>query len=151
MFLKAGDSISGKEGSLIATIDGKVVEVAEVKSITAKITKNKSEFKAMGYRGTQYKATGWSGTGNMTIHYASSRWSKMMIDYAKNGKDVYFTLLMTNEDPNSSLGAQRIKLIDCNLDEAEIGKLDVDAEFLDASSNFTFSDVDILDEFKEIQ
>ena len=81
-YMKAEDAISGKEGALYATINGNVSQVAECKSITAKITKNKTEFKALGYRGTQHKATGWSGTGTLVIHYATSKFAKMMIDYA---------------------------------------------------------------------
>ena len=149
-YMKASDAISGKEGTLHATIDGKVIPVAECKSITAKITKNKTEFKALGYRGTQHKATGWSGSGTLTIHYASSRWAKMMIDYAKKGIDTYFKLQIINEDPTSSIGKQTVTLIDVNFDEAEIAKIDTDAEFLDETMNFTFSDVEMPDEFEEL-
>ena len=149
-YMKASDATSGKEGSLYATIDGKVIQVAECKSINAKITKNKTEFKALGYRGTQHKATGWSGSGTLTIHYASSRWAKMMIDYAKKGIDTYFKLQIINEDPTSSIGKQTVTLIDVNFDEAEIAKIDTDAEFLDETMNFTFSDVEMPDEFKEL-
>ena len=149
-YMKASDAISGKEGSLYATIDGKVIQVAECKSINAKITKNKTEFKALGYRGTQHKATGWSGSGTLTIHYASSRWAKMMIDYAKKGIDTYFKLQIINEDPTSSIGKQTVTLIDVNFDEDEIAKIDTDAEFLDETMNFTFSDVEMPDEFKEL-
>lgn len=151
MYMKAGDAISGKEGALYATINGKVIQVAECKSVSAKITKNKSEFKALGYRGTQQKATGWSGTGTLVIHYASSRWSKLIIDYAKKGIDTYFKLQIENEDPTSSIGKQTVTLIDVNLDEAEVAKLDVDSEFLDQSMNFTFSDIEMPEEFKELQ
>lgn len=150
MFMKAKDAISGKEGSVIAVIDGKVVEVAELKNLTATITKNKVEFKALGNRGTQHKATGWSGSGSATLYYANSAWAKMMVDYAKSGVDTYFSILVTNEDPTSSIGLQRVKLIDCNIDEIDVAKIDVDADFLDQSVNFTFSDVDILDEFKPL-
>lgn len=149
-YMKASDAISGKEGALYATIDGNVRQVAECKNISAKITKNKSEFKALGYRGTQHKATGWTGTGTMVIHYASSQWAKMMIDYAKNGTDTYFKLQLINEDPTSSIGRQTVTLIDVNLDESEIAKLDTESEFLDQSMNFTFSDVEMSDEFKEL-
>lgn len=148
--MKAGDAISGKEGSLYSTIDGNVKQVAECKNITAKITKNKVEFKALGYRGTQHKATGWSGTGTLVIHYASSQWAKMMINYAKTGKDKYFNLQMINSDPTSSLGTQKVNLIDVNFNEAEIAKIDVEADFLDESMNFTFSDVELVEEFEDI-
>lgn len=148
--MKAGDAISGKEGKLYATIDGKVEQVAECKNITAKITKLKSEFKALGHRGTQHKANGWSGTGTLTIHYASSKWAKMMINYAKDGVDTYFKLQVINDDPTSSIGKQEVVLDNVNLDEAEIAKLDTDADFLDETMNFTFSEVDMIEEFKNI-
>lgn len=149
-YMKAGDAISGKEGELYATIDGNVTQVAECKNISAKITKKKSEFKALGYRGTQHKATGWSGTGTLVVHYVTSKWAKMMINYAKTGKDTYFKLKIINSDPTSSIGSQNVTLIDVNLDEAEIAKLDTEAEFLDESMNFTFSDVDLEKEFTDI-
>lgn len=149
-YMKAEDAISGKEGALYATIDGETVQVAECKNISAKITKNKSDFKALGYRGTQHKATGWNGTGTLVIHYATSKFVKMMIEYAKTGKDQYFTLQVINEDPTSGIGRQTVNLYEVNLDESEVAKLDTDAEFLDQSMNFTFSDIDMLDEFKDL-
>lgn len=150
-YMKSSDAISGKEGALYATIDGEVIQVAECKNISAKITKNKSEFKALGYRGTQHKATGWSGTGTLVIHYATSRFIKMMVDYVKTGEDQYFKLQIVNKDPTSSLGTQTINLYDVNLDESEIAKLDTDADFLDQSMNFTFSDVELTSEFSEVE
>ena len=73
-----------------------------------------------------------------------------MIDYAKSGMDTYFKLVLTNEDPTSSIGRQQVTLIDCNMDESEIAKLDTEAEFLDESANFTFSDVELNEEFGDL-
>ena len=73
-----------------------------------------------------------------------------LIDYAKKGIDTYFKLQIINEDPTSSIGKQTVTLIDVNFDEAEIAKIDTDAEFLDETMNFTFSDVEMPDEFKEL-
>lgn len=146
-YMKAKDAISGTEGTLYATIDGEVIPIAECKSFSAKITKNKSEFKALGYRGVQHKATGWSGSGEMTLYFASSLFAKMMINYAKTGKDEYFKLQSTNEDPTSSIGRQTVTIMEVNLNEADISKLDTSAEYLDQSVGFTFSDVDMPEEF----
>ena len=146
-YLKAQDTISGKEGTLYATIDGNIVAVAELTNINAKITKNKKEIKVLGHRGTQYKATGWTGTGQMTIHYVTSMWSKMMLKYVDEGKDTYFKLQCTNEDPTSSAGKQTVTLLDVNLDEDEIIKLDTEADTLDKQMNFTFSDVTMTEAF----
>ena len=68
----------------------------------------------------------------------------------ESGKDTYFTLVLTNEDPTSSIGRQQVTLIDCNMDESEIAKLDTEAEFLDESANFTFSDVILNEGFKAL-
>lgn len=147
-FLLAQDSISGKEGMIWATINGKVKELAEVRNFTATFDKTKAEFRSLGQRGTQYKATGWSGTGTMTVYYVSSDFIKMLVDYAKTGKDAYFNLTVKNDDPNSSVGAQKVTLGMVNIDGGDILKIDVDAEFLDTSFNFTFSEIDILEKFK---
>lgn len=146
-YLLANDAISGKEGTVWATINGEVIELAEVKSFTAKIDKTKKEFKALGKRGTQSKATGWTGTGTVNFYYVTSRFTKMLIDYAKTGVDQYFNMTVKNEDPSSSIGMQKIALGQCNIDGGDIAKLDVEADFLENSFNFTFSDVDLLNEF----
>ena len=147
-FLLAKDAISGKEGMIWATIDGKVKELAEVRNFTATFDKTKAEFHSLGQRGTQHKATGWSGTGTLDLYYVSTDFIKMLVDYAKTGKDQYFNLTVKNEDPNSSVGAQKVTLGMVNIDGGDILKLNVDADFLDTSFNFTYSEIDILEKFK---
>ena len=145
--LQAEDAINGREGVATAEIKGQVVEIMELANITATVEKTKTEFKAMGQRNTQNKTTGWSGTGSANVRYVSSRWAKMIQDYVKTGKDTYFTIVVTNEDPSSATGRQVIQLLGCNLDSLDIAKLDVDAEILDQDVNFTFNDFNILEEF----
>ena len=147
-FLLAKDAISGKEGMIWATIDGKVKELAEVRSFTATFDKTKVEFRSLGQRGTQHKATGWNGTGTLDLYYVTTDFIKMLVDYAKTGKDQYFNLTVMNDDPNSSIGAQKVTLGQVNIDGGDILKLDVDADFLDTSFNFTYSEIDILEKFK---
>ena len=74
----------------------------------------------------------------------------MIIDYIKTGKDVYFDIIIKNEDPSSATGKQVIKVSKCNLDGTDIAKLDIDADFLDQPINFTFSDVDLITEFNAL-
>ncbi len=147
-YIKAKDAISGKEGILIANIAGYNHIVAECKSINAKMTKNKAEFRSLGHRAKQYKATGWEGSGTMTVHYVTSYWSILMTSYATLGIDAYFTLILTNEDPESDTGKQTVVLTDCNIDDIDIAKLDVDADILDQEINFTYSQALITDMFK---
>lgn len=147
-FLLAKDAISGKEGALWVTVNDEVRECAEVRNITVTMDKNKAEFRALGERGTQHKATGYSGTGSLTVYAVTSFWNKLLIDYANTGVDVYFNLVFKNEDPNSAIGAQRIQVNNVNLDGGDIAKLDVDADFLDQSFNFTWTGIKLLKEFE---
>ena len=68
----------------------------------------------------------------------------------KNGKDTYFELLVTNEDPTSETGKQTVLLKGVNIDSMLITKLDVEKEALDETLKFTFNDADLLEAFEEL-
>lgn len=147
-FLRAGDTISGQEGRAFATINGQVEEMFYVKTLEATVEKNKTDVKTLGKRGTQHKANGWTGTGSMTIYYVTSRFRQLMLDYIKTGKDTYFDITIVNEDEGSSIGKQTVVLRDVNLDSVIMAKVDTESEVLDEDTDFTFEDVDVLDQFK---
>ncbi|MCY9540918.1 phage tail tube protein [Paenibacillus alvei] len=147
-FLRAKDTISGQEGRAYATINGRIEEMFYVKSLEAKVEKEKTELKTLGRRGTQHKATGWSGSGSMTIYYMTSMFRQMMLDYMNHGKDTYFDIQIINEDPTSSVGKQTIVLQGVNLDSMVIASLDTDAEALEEDIDFTFEGVIMQDQFK---
>lgn len=146
-FLRAIDTISGQEGRAYATINGQVEEMFYIKTIEAKVDKNKAEVKTLGKRGTQHKSIGWTGTGSMTIYYVTTLFRQLMLDYIKSGVDTYFDITVVNEDPNSSIGQQTIILRNVNLDNSVIVKLDTESESLEEEADFTFEDIDILDSF----
>lgn len=145
--LQAEDAVNGREGVATAEINGQIVELMELANITITVEKNKTEFKAMGTRNTQNKTTGWKGTGTANVRYVSSRWAELMQDYVKTGKDTYFTIVVTNEDPGSATGKQVIQVLGCNLDSVDVAKLDIDTEILDQDVNFTFNDFNVLQSF----
>lgn len=147
LFLKSGDTINGKEGIARAIIDGRIIDLFYLKDIEAVAEKKKKEINVLNKSGTQHKANGWNGTGSCTLYYITSEFRKLMIEYIKTGKDVYFDLLIGNNDKTSSVGKQTIMLYDCNLDNMVLAKLDVEEETLEEEFDFTFSDVDLLDEF----
>lgn len=146
-FLQARDTISGQEARAYATINGQVEEMFYAKKIEAKVKKTKKAVKTLNKRGSQNKATGWEGTGTLTIYYVTSLFRKLMLEYMKTGKDTYFDLQIVNEDPTSSIGKQTTVIKGVNLDEVTFAAFDVDAEVLEEDVTFTFDDADILDEF----
>lgn len=121
-----------------------------VKTLEAKIEKQKAEVKVLGSRSVQHKAAGWTGTGSMTIYYMTPLFRNMMLEYVKNGKDTNFIIQITNEDPMSSIGTQTVCLKNVNLNSVVMAKLDTESDVLEEEVEFTFDDVDILNNFNSI-
>ena len=142
--------VNGAMGRCIATIDGNVEELFYVKNIEVSVEKEKGEIKVLGQTGTKHKANGWSGSGSMTIYYCTSKFRAMMMRYIKEGVDTYFDILIENEDPSTKIGKQTAIVKGVNLDSIVMAKLDIDSTELDEDIDFTFNDIDLLNEFGEV-
>ncbi|GKH49056.1 phage portal protein [Eubacteriales bacterium] len=149
--LASVDAISGKEGRAYAKIDGNNEELFMAKSVKATVEKAKSEIKSIGRRMTGHKTTGMSGSGSMTLYYVTPLFRSMLKQYKETGKDIYFDLVIENDDPSSAAGKQNVLLIGCNLDSVILAKLDGDSDDpLEEDCDFTFEDFDILTAFTKI-
>ncbi|MBX4145968.1 phage tail tube protein [Paenibacillus lautus] len=148
-FLKAQDTISGQEGRAYLTHNNRNYEMFYIKTLEASVEKNKSEVRTLGRRGVQHKSTGWTGSGTMTIYYVTSFFRQIMYDYIKSGRDAYFDVTVTNEDPSSTIGAQTVTLKGVNLDSVVMASLDTESEALEEEVSFTFDDVDMGQSFQE--
>lgn len=148
-FLKAGDIISGREGTAFMTIDGRNVPMFWLKNIEAMVELIKTEVPVLGKRMNQQKVAGANGTGTMVIHKVTSEFAKIGIDYLKVGTIPEVTIKVTNDDPNSSIGRQSTLISGVIFDSVPIAKLDIESETLDEEVSFTFSDADLLDQFSE--
>ena len=150
-YMNANDIINGREGKVVATIDGKVFDMFYIKTFEANIELTKTQVKVLGNNNTQDKVIGWAGSGSMTLYYVTSTFRKMAIDFVKKGKlPTNFTIVVTNEDPQSTIGKQTISIKNVILDKINLAKIEVDSEDpLEEEMDFTFSDADILDQFGE--
>ena len=148
--LNAPDTISGKEGRAYAKINGNNEELFFAKTIEGTVEKAKSEITAIGKRMTGHKTTGGSGSGSMTIYYLTPLFRDMIKQWKETGVDVYFDMVVENDDKESSAGKQSALLIGCNLDSVILAKLDGDSDdALDEDVDFTFEDFDILTPFTQ--
>lgn len=148
--LNAPDTISGKEGRAYAKIDGNNEDLFFAKTIESTVEKSKSEVKAIGKRMTGHKTTSGNGTGSMTLYYMTPLFRQMIKQWKETGQDIYFDMVIENDDQESSAGKQSVLLIDCNLDSVVLGKLDGDSDDpLDEDVDFTFEDFDILTPFTQ--
>ena len=149
--LNAPDTISGKEGRAYAKVNGNNEELFFAKTIEGSVEKAKSEVKAIGKRMTGHKTTGGNGTGSMTLYYLTPLFRSMIKQWKETGVDIYFDMVIENDDAESAAGKQSTLLIGCNLDSVVLAKLDADSDDpLDEDVDFTFEDFDILTPFTAI-
>lgn len=149
--INAQDTISGKEGRAYAKINGNNEEMFFAKTIEATVEKAKAEVKAIGKRMTGHKTTGLNGTGSMTVYYVSPLFRSLLKEYKDTGRDVYFDLVVENNDPASAAGKQTTLLMGVNLDSTLLTKLDGDSDDpLEEDVDFTFEDYDILQAFNKL-
>ena len=144
---REANSINGRLCKCFATIDGKVEELFFAQQFNADIEKTKEEKAAMGDLWMHHKASGFSGSGSMTIRYVTPVFRAMLKRYEVTKEDEYFNLTVVNNDPGSKAGIQSVLLLDCNIDGSVAGKFDVDSGVLDEEINFTFEGVDYLSTF----
>lgn len=145
--MSAKDTVSASLAECFITIKDKRYNFMQMINLEANFEKNKSEVPILGKTGKGNKSTGWKGTGSATMHYNQSLFREMMLEYKSTGKDVYFDIQCTNEDPTSAVGRQTLILKDCNIDGGILAKFDADAEYLDEDVDFTFEDFEMPEKF----
>lgn len=147
-FMNEMDAISGKHAKAFVTINGQVEELFYARSLEATIEKNKSDVPVLGKTNVGQKPVGWTGSGTMNIYYVTSLFRRLMLNYIKTGRDFYFDITVSNEDPTSAAGRQTVVLKNCNLDSVVAASFDATSdEALNEDVSFTFDDYDILEQF----
>lgn len=145
--MHAKDSVSGSLAECFITIEGNRYNFMQAINLEASVEKTKTEVPILGKTGKGNKTTGWKGSGSATFHFNTSIFRKLLYRYKNTGKDVYFDIQVTNEDPTSSVGRQTVILKDCNIDNGILTKFDAKADYLDEDMDFTFEDFELPEEF----
>jgi len=149
--MNAKDAISASLAQCFVTINDRRYNFMQAINLEASIEKNKVEVPILGKTGKGNKASGWSGSGSATFHYNTSIFRELLLEYMQTGKDIYFDIQVTNEDPTSTVGRQTIILKDCNLDGGILAKFDADGEYLDEELDFTFENAEMPEKFKTLE
>lgn len=147
----AKDAMSASMAECYLHIGEHRYNFAQAIKIEAKFKKNKVKVPILGRTGKGNKAIDWEGTGSCTLHYNTSILRKVMLEFAKTGKDMYFDMQIINDDPNSAAGRQEIMLLDCNVDSGVIAKFDTSSgSYLDEDAEFTFESFSMPQEFLDL-
>lgn len=146
--MQAKDSISAKLAECFVTVGNNRYNLFNMINVEIKFEKGKTEVAILGQTGKGNKAGGWKGTGSGTLHYNTSIFRKMALDYKNTGQDVYFDMQITNEDKTSAAGRQTVIAKGCNLDSMILAKFDASSDDpLEEDIDFTFEDFEMPEEF----
>jgi len=149
-FNGAPDTISGREGRIVYKEDGQTPRVLSyAQNITATFEKQVQDVNILGQRATQHKATGWSGSGTMSLYKVTTLFRRMVATYINTGKDLYFDLQVENNDPTSSVGKEMVTLRSCVITTAVLASLDADNSVMTEEVAFTFDGYSIDSAFND--
>ncbi len=148
--MEQGGLISGSQGECYITINGRRYNFMMLKSIEAKVEKQKEKFAVLGKTGKINKTTGWEGTGSLAYYFNTSIFAELAEELKNTGKDTYFEIQITNRDESSDVGEQTIILKNCNADSIDLAKLDPESKALEGETGFTFDDFQIVKPFSDL-
>ncbi|MCJ8008900.1 phage tail tube protein [Lederbergia wuyishanensis] len=147
--METANAISGKEGMLYLTINGRSLEFAEITKFDAKVEYKKASVPRVGARMDGSKIVGATGTGNMTVYYHRPEMRAMALEYLRSGKAPILDAMVVNEDATSSAGKQTTLVKNIVPDSAMIAILDGESDdVLKEEISFTYDDFDFLNQFK---
>jgi hypothetical protein len=138
-YIYADDVPHGAAGKAFVTReDGRNYELFAIKNFSAKASLNESDFKVVGTKKVQTKATGIKTTGSFTLYEGTSTFFDMIEEFQNTNRLPKFTMQITNIDPGTSIGTKTILYTDCQLSgDIDLQKLDAEQERLEMSVNFT--------------
>lgn len=146
--MNAKDSICAKLAECYVTIGDNRYNAFNFIKFEGKIKKKKQTVAILGKTGSGNKSTGWDGTFTADMHYNVSIYRQMLQEFKNTGNDVYFEILVTNDDPTSEAGKQTVVFKNCNLDEGVLAMFDASSDSpLSESVSGTFDDFEIKDTF----
>jgi len=148
--MEAKDIINGASGECYVTIEGIRYYLMSLKKMKADAKKTKEQFGILGNMKKGNKSTGLELTASATIYDNTPIFRRLLTEYKDTGKDIYFTIQATNDDPSSDAGRQTIIMTGCNIDGACLFQLDVDSAGLETDIDLTFEDWYYPEEFTEL-
>lgn len=148
-FLLERDALNGKSGSAFATIDGRNIEIFNLKNFQTEANFQEADFKVVGTKLVQKKTTGVELTGSMDMYYGSPEYVRLVENFLNDGSLPIITLQITNYDPATSVGTQTVAFFGVKLQRIPIAMLDADTDYLVETVNFSFTSFALLSEFND--
>lgn len=117
--------------------------LAEVQSLKATVTLDKTEIKRVKRLAKGYKVMSMTCKGSIKLHKVDSYFLKGMSEKMKQGKQPIFTIESKVHDPDSN-GEERVVIRDATFDALDIINWEA-GKVTEEAYNFTFSEWEIVE------
>ncbi|MDD5987298.1 MAG: phage tail tube protein [Eubacteriales bacterium] len=149
--LRGVDTISGKEGYVFVTINGKRYTYMQLTEIEATLDVKAGTVETLNSAMTGHKPGTMEGKFKGKGFYVSDEMRKAWTEYKDGaGAAPYFTMQIVNNDSTSKAGRKTTTLYDCLSDSLTLAKLEAGTESLDEDISGTFDDWDLPETFKTL-
>ena len=152
-YLLASDTVSGAEGRIVITRNGRLLEVAGMKNITTTASVKTSEMRTIGTRSIQEKHSGVKLTGKGNVYFGSNGsnlFTDLVLEYISTGVMPQFDLAITNHDPANTMGAQVMGYYGCSLTgDIPLSILNDEEDMLKYDFNFSITRAARTEAFKD--
>lgn len=148
--MNARDAVSAALAECYVNVDGRRYNFMQAIDVEITAEKIKKEVPILGQVTKGNKSVGLKYKGKAKFHYNMSIFRDLLIRYQDKGEDVYFDMMIVNEDPTSSAGRQTVIAKNCNIDGGLITKFDADGDYLEDEFDFTVERIEMPERFKEL-
>jgi len=127
--MKAKNALSAKMAECYVTIEGKRYNFMSAINLEVTFEKGKSEVPILGRMNKGHKSGSSTITGSAEFHFNTSVWRELAYKFQETGEDLYFDMMIINEDKTAAeVGQQIITLFDCNFDSVMLVAFDADSD-----------------------
>ena len=147
--MKGKDTIAAKMAECFITIGDRRYNFMQMIDMEVQVEKTKTTVPRLGAIMAGHKSCGMEGTFSGTAHYNQSVMRQLLLDYKNSGVDAYFEMQITNDDPSTSVGTQTVVLYNVKLQKMPVAMLDADADFLEEEISFSYTNIEVLNYFKD--
>lgn len=145
--MNAMDAMSGALAKAFVTIDGNRYLMMQLINFEGSMEVNNVEIPILGRTGKGNKPAGWTGKWSATLHYNTSVFRKVLLEYKKTGYMPPMEIQTENDDTTSSAGRQTIVYKNCLINGGILSKIDAGADYLEEDLEGTFDDWEMPETF----
>ncbi len=143
------DVVSAGMAECYITVGGRRYLMMMAKDFTATFRKKTAAVPILGRRMTGHKSVGGEGRFAMTIYKVTEVFDEMISDYKESGEETVFDILVTNTDPQSTVGTSSKIFRGCTLTgDITLAALSAENKWLEQTVEGYFDDYESYEKFE---